>query len=176
MSGAMRRPRRGRKEAAMLTRRSVLFGGSAMLLGGSAMALFSKPSAAGEAAFEVTHPEAEWRKRLTPAQYRVLREHGTERAGSSPLNHEKRAGTFHCAGCDLALFRSEDKFESGTGWPSFTRPIEGAVGTSEDRSWFMTRTEVHCRRCGGDPRHGFDDGPPPTGLRHCMNGVALNFV
>ena len=158
----------------MLTRRSVL-GGSAILLGGSAMALFSK-SSAGAPAFEVTHTEAEWRKRLTPAQYKVLREHGTERAGSSPLNHEKRAGTYHCAGCDLSLYRSEDKFESGTGWPSFTRPIEGAVGTSEDRSWFMTRTEVHCRRCGGHLGHVFDDGPPPTGLRYCMNGVALNFV
>jgi peptide-methionine (R)-S-oxide reductase len=107
----------------------------------------------------------------------VLREHGTERAGSSPLNHEKRAGTFTCAGCDLPVYSSETKFDSGTGWPSFWQPLEGAIGTSEDKSlFFATRTEVHCRRCGGHLGHVFEDGPPPTGLRYCMNGVAMKFV
>lgn len=113
---------------------------------------------------------------LTPEQYRVLRRHGTERAGTSPLNLEKRAGKFLCAGCDLPLYSSHAKFDSGTGWPSFWEAIEGAVGTSVDRSFFMMRTEVHCRRCGGHLGHVFDDGPPPTGKRHCINGVALKFV
>ena len=111
----------------------------------------------------------------TPQQYDVLRKHGTERAGTSPLNHEKRKGTFACAGCDLPLFASDTKFESGTGWPSFYQPLPNAVGTTSDRSFFMTRTEVHCSRCGGHLGHVFDDGPQPTGLRYCMNGVALNF-
>jgi peptide-methionine (R)-S-oxide reductase len=126
--------------------------------------------------FEVTYSDEEWRRRLTPEQYYVLRAHGTERAGSSPLDREKRAGTFVCAGCELPLFSSETKFDSGTGWPSFYAPLEDAIGTSEDRSLFMTRTEVHCRRCGGHLGHVFEDGPPPTGLRYCMNGVALQFV
>jgi peptide-methionine (R)-S-oxide reductase len=125
--------------------------------------------------FAVTHSEDEWRRQLTPEQFNVLRKHGTERAGTSPLDHEKRAGTFHCAGCDQAVFRSDTKFDSGTGWPSFFRPIEGAIGTSEDRSFFMTRTEVHCSRCGGHLGHVFPDGPPPTGLRYCMNGAAMTF-
>jgi peptide-methionine (R)-S-oxide reductase len=120
--------------------------------------------------------DAEWRKRLTPMQYQVLRGHGTERAGSSPLDHEKRKGTFVCAGCDLPLFASETKFDSGTGWPSFYKPLPDAVGTQTDRSFFMTRTEVHCSRCLGHLGHVFEDGPPPTGLRYCMNGVALKFV
>ncbi len=119
--------------------------------------------------------DAEWRKRLTPAQYDVLRKHGTERAGTSPLNHEKRKGTFACAGCDLPLFSSETKFESGTGWPSFYKPLDHAVETKSDRSFFMTRTEVHCSRCLGHLGHVFEDGPPPTGLRYCMNGVAMKF-
>jgi peptide-methionine (R)-S-oxide reductase len=126
--------------------------------------------------FEVTYPDEEWRRRLTPEQYYVLRAHGTERAGSSPLDREKRAGTFVCAGCELPLFSSATKFDSGTGWPSFYAPLDDAIGTAEDRSLFFTRTEVHCRRCGGHLGHVFEDGPPPTGLRYCMNGVALQFV
>jgi peptide-methionine (R)-S-oxide reductase len=126
--------------------------------------------------FEVTYSDEEWRRRLTPEQYYVLREQGTERAGSSPLDREKRAGTFVCAGCELPLFSSETKFDSGTGWPSFYAPLDNAIGTSEDSSLFFTRTEVHCRRCGGHLGHVFEDGPPPTGLRYCMNGVALKFV
>jgi peptide-methionine (R)-S-oxide reductase len=126
--------------------------------------------------FEVTYSEAEWRERLTPEQFYVLREHGTERAGTSPLNGEKREGTFVCAGCELPLFSSATKYESGTGWPSFWAPLDNAIGTSADNSWFMSRTEVHCRRCGGHLGHVFEDGPPPTGLRYCMNGVAMKFV
>jgi peptide-methionine (R)-S-oxide reductase len=125
--------------------------------------------------FEVDLNEDEWRRRLTPEQFRVLRDHGTERAGTSPLNREKRAGTFFCAGCGLPVFRTEQKFESGTGWPSFWQPLENAVATREDHSLFMTRTEVHCRRCGGHLGHVFEDGPPPTGLRYCMNGAAMTF-
>jgi peptide-methionine (R)-S-oxide reductase len=120
--------------------------------------------------------DAEWQKRLTPEQYYVLRKHGTERAGTSALNHEKRKGTFECAGCDLALFSSDTKFESGTGWPSFYQPLPHAVDTTSDRSFFMVRTEVHCSRCDGHLGHVFDDGPKPTGLRYCMNGVALKFT
>lgn len=112
---------------------------------------------------------------LTPEQYRVLREQGTERAGTSPLNAEHRQGTFRCAGCGASLFESSTKFDSGTGWPSFFQPIAGAVETQVDRSHFMTRTEVHCARCGGHLGHVFEDGPPPTGLRYCMNGVAMTF-
>jgi len=120
--------------------------------------------------------DADWKKRLTPEQYNILRKAGTERAGSSPLNHEKRKGTFACAGCDLALFSSDTKFESGTGWPSFYQPLPDAVATKTDRSFFMTRTEVLCRRCEGHLGHVFNDGPKPTGLRYCMNGLALKFV
>jgi peptide-methionine (R)-S-oxide reductase len=125
--------------------------------------------------FEVEKTEAEWRKQLSAGQYHVLREHGTERAGSSPLVGEHRKGVFHCAGCGLPVFSSDTKFESGTGWPSFWTPLEGAVATTTDRSLFMTRTEVHCRRCGGHLGHVFSDGPRPTGLRYCINGVALTF-
>ena len=117
----------------------------------------------------------EWRQALTPEQFHVLREHGTERAGTSPLNHEKREGTFLCGGCGQALFTSDTKFESGTGWPSFYRPIEGAIATTTDRSYGMTRVEAHCVGCGGHLGHVFPDGPKPTGERYCMNGVALRF-
>ena len=119
--------------------------------------------------------DEEWRKVLSPEQYKVLRKHGTERAGTSPLNAEKRTGTFVCAGCGQPVYRSDTKFESGTGWPSFWAPIDGAVETSSDRSWFMARTEVHCARCQGHLGHVFEDGPKPTGLRYCMNGVAMKF-
>ena len=123
----------------------------------------------------VTKSEAEWKDHLTPEQFRVLRKHGTERAGTSPLNKEHRKGVFHCAGCGQPVFASDAKFESGTGWPSFWKPIDNAVETSTDRSFFMTRTEVHCRRCAGHLGHVFEDGPAPTGLRYCMNGVAMTF-
>jgi peptide-methionine (R)-S-oxide reductase len=132
------------------------------------------PSQSGH--FEIEHTETEWRKRLTLEQFRVLRAQGTERPGSSPLNHEKRKGVFSCAGCALPLFDSSTKYDSGTGWPSFFKPLDNAVATGVDTSLFMTRTEVHCRRCGGHLGHVFDDGPPPTGLRYCMNGVALIFT
>lgn len=140
------------------------------------MALWSRGGSAAEESFEFVLSEDEWRARLSPAAYAVLREEATERAGTSPLNHEKRAGVFHCAGCDLPLFDASTKYESGTGWPSFYAPLPNAVGEREDRSWFMTRIEVHCRRCGGHLGHVFPDGPKPTGLRYCMNGVALKFV
>jgi peptide-methionine (R)-S-oxide reductase len=126
-------------------------------------------------AFPVTHSEEEWRKLLTPEQFEVLRGHATERPGSCALLVEKRPGAFSCAGCGTPLFRSKVKFESGTGWPSFNEPIPGAVETSTDRSYGMVRTEVHCATCGGHLGHVFDDGPPPTHLRYCINGVAMNF-
>jgi peptide-methionine (R)-S-oxide reductase len=126
--------------------------------------------------FPVVFTDTEWRARLTPEQYAVMRAHGTERPGSCALNHEKRPGTFHCAGCDQPLFRSGEKFESGTGWPSFYDPLPGALGSTVDRSYGMVRSEVHCSRCGSHLGHVFPDGPPPTGLRYCINGVALNFV
>jgi peptide-methionine (R)-S-oxide reductase len=125
--------------------------------------------------FPVKKSEEDWKTSLTPQQYQVLREHGTEFRGSSALNHEKRSGIFSCAGCGQPLFSSSTKFESGTGWPSFWTPLEGAVETSTDRSHGMTRIEVHCSRCGGHLGHVFPDGPPPSGQRYCMNGVAMNF-
>jgi len=137
------------------------------------MALFKK---AEEKVFDVTKSDAEWRAQLSPEAYRVLRGHGTERAGTSPLDKQYGDGSYRCAGCDLPLFASDTKFDSGTGWPSFYQPIEGAVGTTTDRSFLMVRTEVHCRRCGGHLGHVFDDGPRPTGLRYCMNGVSLKFL
>jgi peptide-methionine (R)-S-oxide reductase len=126
--------------------------------------------------FPMSKTDEDWRRELTPDAFHVLREHGTERPGTSPLNHEKRHGTFVCAACGQPLFTSDAKFESGTGWPSFFQPLEdSSVGTTTDKSFFMTRTEVHCARCGGHLGHVFPDGPPPTGLRYCMNGVALAF-
>jgi peptide-methionine (R)-S-oxide reductase len=125
--------------------------------------------------YPVTHTEAEWHKILSPEQYRIMRQHGTEPPGSCALNYEKRAGTFTCAGCSQPLFKSKKKFDSGTGWPSFNDPEPSAVETSTDNSYFMTRTEVHCSRCGSHLGHVFDDGPPPTHLRYCINGVAMNF-
>ncbi len=141
------------------------------------MTLFgTKTAAKAEGHYPVEHTDEEWRRLLPPESYRVLRQHGTERAGTSPLNQEKREGEFVCAGCGQKLFASADKFESGTGWPSFTRPEEtGVVGEQEDRSLWATRTEVHCSRCGGHLGHVFPDGPAPTGLRYCMNGAALKF-
>ncbi len=118
----------------------------------------------------------EWRQKLGPAAFQVLRKHGTERAGTSALNMEKRNGSFYCAGCGQALFAADTKFESGTGWPSFWQPLDGAVGETEDRSFFMTRVEVHCSNCGGHLGHVFPDGPRPTGLRYCMNGVSMTFT
>ena len=129
-----------------------------------------------EKSFQVSLSEDEWRRKLSPAQFNVLRQHGTERAGSSPLDKQYAAGIYHCAGCGQPLFNSETKFNSGTGWPSFSAPLEDATELQTDRSFFMTRTEVHCSRCGGHLGHVFDDGPEPTGQRYCMNGVSLEFA
>ena len=157
----------------MITRR-FLIGAGAAAIGASAFGRFAAAAAGGS--YEVTLTEAEWRKRLTPDQFAVLREEATERPYTSPLLEEHRAGTFSCAGCALPLFSSATKFESGTGWPSFWRPLPKAVGETRDTSFGMVRTEVHCARCGGHLGHVFDDGPKPTGLRYCMNGVALAFT
>jgi peptide-methionine (R)-S-oxide reductase len=162
-------------EEDMPTRRFAFWAGAsalALLIGNRLFA--GAPTAATET-FEVAHTDAEWRNLLGPATYNVMRLQGTERPFSNPLDHEHRAGTFACAGCDLSLFSSTTKFDSGTGWPSFWQPLDNAVGTSEDTFLAMKRTEVHCRRCGGHLGHVFNDGPPPTGLRYCMNGVALTF-
>ena len=159
----------------MTTRRHLLLAsaGTATALAAS---LFARRATAAGEVFEVTYSDAQWRARLTPQQYAVLRQEGTERPFSHPLNNEHRSGTFACAGCALPLFSSKTKFDSGTGWPSFWKPLEHAVETSQDNSLFMQRTEVHCRRCGGHLGHVFPDGPKPTGLRYCMNGVALKFA
>ena len=160
-------------------RRSVLLGGAAAVTGllafGVRRSLAPSARAASAASFDVTHTDEEWKARLTPDQYAVLRHEATEPPYSSPLEGEHRAGTFHCAGCGNALFASSTKFESGTGWPSFYEPLPHAVGESRDTTLGMLRTEVHCARCGGHLGHVFDDGPKPTGLRYCMNGVALTF-
>ena len=132
--------------------------------------------ATSENQYEIQKTEQEWKESLTPEQFRVLRKHGTERAGTSPFDKNYEDGTYVCAGCGQPLFTSETKFDSGTGWPSFYKPIEGAIDTTTDRSLFMTRTEVHCSRCGGHLGHVFSDGPKPTGQRYCMNGVSLDFA
>ncbi len=147
--------------------------GSALLLAGASSA---DATESPKGKFEIMKSNDEWKKILTKEQYYVLREHGTERAGTSPLDKIYEPGAYHCAGCDLPLFASETKFNSGTGWPSFYLPLENAIGTTIDKSFFMTRTEVHCRRCGGHLGHVFEDGPKPTGLRYCMNGVAMKFI
>jgi len=146
------------------------------LLAVAAALPFAPVLAASKRSFSYTLTEAQWRKKLTPAAYDVLREEDTERPFTSPLNKEKRPGTFTCAGCDLPLFSSKTKFESGTGWPSFYAPLKDSIGTTTDTKFFMARTEVHCARCGGHLGHVFNDGPRPTGLRYCMNGLALNFI
>ncbi|MFU0504080.1 peptide-methionine (R)-S-oxide reductase MsrB [Pseudaminobacter sp. NGMCC 1.201702] len=161
-----------------MTRRDFLLGGTAAVAlasGATALWRMGKPAAAVAAPFEISKTDEEWRALLTPEQFAVLRQEDTEPAGSSPLNNEKRKGIFHCAGCDLAAYSSEAKYESETGWPSFWQSLPDAIGTKEDNTLFMTRTEVHCRRCGGHFGHIFDDGPPPTGKRHCLNGLALTF-
>jgi peptide-methionine (R)-S-oxide reductase len=164
------------QEDIMVNRRSLMTSAAA---GAAALGVFfsgsRREAVASTGKFEVTKTEAEWRKVLTPEQYYVLRDHGTERSGTSALDREKRRGVFCCAGCALPLFASETKFDSGTGWPSFWTPLPNAVGTSVDNTLFSTRTEVHCRRCGGHLGHVFPDGPPPTGLRYCMNGIAMTF-
>ena len=160
----------------MLTRRQVLNACVYAFAEISASGLLRGATARAATDEQITHTDAEWRKLLTPDQYAVLRHEGTERPFTSPLLHEERAGTFACAGCDLALFSSKTKFDSGTGWPSFWTPLDNAVATKEDRSFGMIRTAVMCRRCAGHIGHVFNDGPPPTGLRYCMNGVAMNFI
>ena len=155
--------------------RRILLASTAGLLGFAALRWLRTTPAKAAGKFEIEKTDAEWRAQLTPQQYEILRKEGTERPWSSPLLKEHRKGTFACAGCDLPLFSSETKFESGTGWPSFFEPLEGAVGTTQDRSFFMVRTEVHCSKCGGHLGHVFDDGPQPTGQRYCMNGAAMDF-
>jgi peptide-methionine (R)-S-oxide reductase len=168
-----------------LARRTALLSGVRLLLGGSIAALASACSRAGAATgagapakdhFEVEMTDEQWRAKLSPRAYAVLRHEGTETPFSSPLNDEHRKGTFTCAGCALALFSSQTKFDSGTGWPSFFQPLPNAVNQRVDNSLGMARDEVHCRRCGGHLGHVFDDGPKPTGLRYCMNGVAMAFT
>jgi peptide-methionine (R)-S-oxide reductase len=161
----------------MMSRRKFAKTGAAAGLLGVLAASRAVSGGSEKKSFEITRTEGEWKKLLTPEQFYVLRKHGTEYAFSSPLDKHYAPGTYHCAGCDLPLFSSGTKYDSRTGWPSFWMPLDNAIGTSEDRTLFLqVRTEVHCRRCGGHLGHVFDDGPKPTGLRYCMNGVALKFV
>ena len=160
----------------MLNRRLIISGMTGVTLLAAWKWLEGGEAVEALGAFEVQKTEEEWRRILTKAQYEVLRLHQTERPGSSILDHERRAGTYACAGCDLPLFSSRAKFDSRTGWPSFYQPLANAIGTSPDRSLFFPRTEVHCHRCGGHLGHVFEDGPAPTGLRYCINGVALKFL
>lgn len=159
----------------MMTKRNLLAGAAGFFGIAAFDRMAGNRSVAFAETFEITKTEAEWRALLSPEQFAVLREEDTERPFTSPLNDEKRKGAFHCAGCDLPAFASETKYNSGTGWPSFWAPLDNAVATREDNSFFATRIEVHCRRCGGHFGHVFDDGPPPTGKRYCMNGLALTF-
>jgi peptide-methionine (R)-S-oxide reductase len=160
-----------------MNRRQVLFAAAATLAGAPVLAKLTAPkSGATGRRFPLMRTDGEWRARLSPGAYRVLRHEATERPFSSPLDHEHRAGRFDCAGCAQPLFSSTAKFDSGTGWPSFWQPLDGAVDTRVDASWMMVRTEVHCTNCGGHLGHVFTDGPRPTGLRYCMNGVALQFT
>lgn len=159
-----------------MTKRAFLGTAGAAVVAGVTALVAGRGSEASAETFEFNMTPEQWRRRLSPEQFRVLRQQGTERAGTSALNREHRTGTYSCAGCNLPVYRSQDKFESGTGWPSFVRPIRGNVRTRPDNTLFMRRTEVHCRRCGGHLGHVFDDGPPPTGQRWCMNGVALKFA
>jgi peptide-methionine (R)-S-oxide reductase len=158
----------------MLTRRAALKAGIATAALGYGLAALGR-SAFAAGTFAVTHTEDEWKKLLTAEQFAVLRQSDTERPFTSPLNDEHRKGKFACAGCDQNLYSSDTKFDSGTGWPSFWQPLDNAIGTEEDTSFGMTRTAVHCGRCGGHLGHVFNDGPQPTGLRYCMNGVAMTF-
>jgi peptide-methionine (R)-S-oxide reductase len=158
----------------MVTRRVLLTGATISLASAIGLSRLTAVSAPAET-FPVTHSDADWRKLLTPAQYEILRRSGTERPFSSKLLHEERRGVFACAGCNLDLFSSTTKFDSGTGWPGFWAPLDNAVGTIEDISFGMVRTAVHCARCGGHQGHVFNDGPKPTGLRYCMNGDSLTF-
>jgi peptide-methionine (R)-S-oxide reductase len=159
----------------MTTRRSALTSIAALAASAVGLRAASAASPAG-GTFEITKTKEEWKKLLSPEAFHVLREHGTERAFTSPLDKVYDPGMYHCAGCDLPLFSSETKFDSKTGWPSFWAPIDGALGLQIDRSWLMVRTECHCKRCGGHQGHVFNDGPKPTGQRWCINGVALKFV
>ena len=166
-------------EERVISRRDIVLGGTAVAaaivcLGKSSNNALADSDPLGK--FEIVRTDEEWRRELTTEQYAVLRRRATERPWSSSLNKESRSGTYVCAGCALPLFSSTTKFESGTGWPSFWTAIDGSIGTSEERTLFLVRTEVHCRRCGGHLGHVFKDGPEPTGLRYCMNGIALSFV
>ncbi|OGS52229.1 MAG: peptide-methionine (R)-S-oxide reductase [Erythrobacter sp. RIFCSPHIGHO2_12_FULL_63_10] len=157
-----------------MNRRNMMIAGAGLFAGLISRAHFASAKPTGK--FEIHYSDAEWKKRLTAREFYILREQGTERPFTSELLKEKREGLYTCAGCALPVYRSADKFDSGTGWPSYVRAVNGNIGTSIDRGFFMTRTEVHCRRCGGHLGHVFDDGPRPTGKRHCINGDALDFV
>ena len=158
----------------MLNRRTMILAGTALASAAGLWWIYGTSEARGR--FEIERTDAEWRGLLTRAQFDVLRLHRTEAPGSSPLNQEKRKGTYACAGCALPLFSSDTKYDSRTGWPSFFEPLANAIGTKRDFALLIPRTEVHCRRCGGHLGHVFDDGPPPTGLRYCMNGIAMTFT